>query len=176
MKNTIRKEVKNIRSALSDAEVSRLSRMICFRLANSFYLYDKTIALYYPINNEVDVMYLKKYSFDSLCLPLVENDEIVFKLWKSGDIMSVSSHHILEPLPTTPTVMPDIAIVPLLAFDDNCYRIGYGGGFYDKFLEYFDGISIGVAFEVQKVRKIKAEAHDIPLDYIVTESKVYEYR
>lgn len=68
----------------------------------------------------------------------------------------------------------DVVIVPMLGFDDKLHRIGYGGGYYDRFLaEQPQAKKIGVCYENGKVERIPAEPHDIPLDMIVTESHVY---
>ena len=65
-------------------------------------------------------------------------------------------------------------IVPAVAYDKNCYRLGYGGGFYDRFLENLrkDAVTIGIAFDLQIFDEVPKEAHDAQLDYIVTESRI----
>jgi 5-formyltetrahydrofolate cyclo-ligase len=66
----------------------------------------------------------------------------------------------------------DLAIVPLLAFDRRGYRLGYGKGFYDRLLSISPAITVGVAFAAQEVHDLPVEAHDVPLDWIVTENEV----
>jgi 5-formyltetrahydrofolate cyclo-ligase len=69
----------------------------------------------------------------------------------------------------------DVIIVPTLGFDTQCNRIGYGGGFYDRFLaEQSQALKIGLCFEYGKVATIRTEPHDIPLDIIITERKIYK--
>lgn len=69
----------------------------------------------------------------------------------------------------------DVIFVPLVAFDSVCHRIGYGGGWYDRFLaNQPQALKIGLAYEMQKVQLIPAEAHDVPLDIVVTEKAVYQ--
>ena len=64
-------------------------------------------------------------------------------------------------------------VVPAVAFDKNGYRIGYGGGFYDKFLSKIgNSIKVGIAYNFQIVNNIIPESHDIKMDYIVTEEKI----
>ena len=63
--------------------------------------------------------------------------------------------------------------MPLLAFNENCFRLGYGGGFYDRYLKNKKVIKIGVALEFQK-QVFHVEHHDIPLDYIFTEKRIYK--
>lgn len=68
----------------------------------------------------------------------------------------------------------DLIIVPMLGFDDRLHRIGYGGGYYDKFLSTQPkSLKIGVCFEIGHIDQIPAESYDIPLDKIVTEEKIY---
>lgn len=68
----------------------------------------------------------------------------------------------------------DVIFVPVVAFDSVCHRIGYGGGWYDRFLaNQPQALKIGLAYEMQKVQLIPAEAHDVPLDMVVTEKAVY---
>ena len=67
-----------------------------------------------------------------------------------------------------------MVIVPAVAYDKNCYRLGYGGGFYDRFLENLreDATTIGIAFDLQIFDEVPKEDHDAQLDYIVTESTI----
>ena len=66
-------------------------------------------------------------------------------------------------------------LVPVVAFDSLCHRIGYGGGWYDRWLfSQARVLKIGLAYETQKVQSVPAEAHDVPLDMIVTEKAVYQ--
>ena len=68
----------------------------------------------------------------------------------------------------------DVVIVPLVAFDSSCHRLGHGGGWYDRFLATQPGaIKIGLAFDVQRTDRIPTEPHDIQLDYVVTESRTF---
>ncbi len=68
----------------------------------------------------------------------------------------------------------DVIVVPLLAFDESCHRIGYGGGWYDRFLATQpDAIKVGVAFDVQLAESFPIEDHDVQLDMVITESSVF---
>lgn len=69
----------------------------------------------------------------------------------------------------------DVVLVPMLGFDSNLHRIGYGGGYYDKFLAgQLQAQKIGVCFESGRVERLPAEPHDVPLDVIITEKNVYQ--
>ena len=87
----------------------------------------------------------------------------------------------LEPSKTQLSILPQIIVVPMLLFDREFYRLGYGGGYYDKAINilknYFKKeekkfISIGLAYSIQEEKKLPRENHDIRMDYIVTENEV----
>ena len=88
-----------------------------------------------------------------------------------------NSLQIKEPDPDHSTLLEkekiDVIIVPLLAFDEKRKRLGYGGGYYDRYLKDFKGLKIGVGFEAQKNTDLPEEEHDIPLDIIITEKSAY---
>ncbi len=83
---------------------------------------------------------------------------------------------ILVPLASAPEVEPDVLLVPLLAFDKAGYRLGYGGGFYDATLAMLRAkktiTAIGVAYSGQEVADVPHEAHDMKLDYVMTEKGI----
>jgi 5-formyltetrahydrofolate cyclo-ligase len=84
---------------------------------------------------------------------------------------------IPEPLPTAPQLEPDILLVPLLAFDKNRNRLGYGGGFYDRTIAYLRQfqplMAVGIAYSFQEVENVPTGTHDIALDQVVTEVNVF---
>ena len=98
-----------------------------------------------------------------------------FFKWDLNDPLAISSFGIPQPIKLK-KVYPDIIFVPVVAFDKNGNRIGYGGGFYDRYLEKISKIkkcvTIGLAFSHQKVDKIKVESFDKKLDLILTEKLI----
>ena len=94
-----------------------------------------------------------------------------FLSWSTKDPLSINKYGIPEP--TSEKIMnPSILLVPLLAFDKNNNRIGYGGGFYDRYIKRNKKIiTIGLAYSVQKVNKIITNEHDMKLNYVVTNKK-----
>jgi 5-formyltetrahydrofolate cyclo-ligase len=86
-----------------------------------------------------------------------------------GEVLRPGTYGIAEPAPHFPRAVPSILLVPLLAFDGQGHRLGYGGGFYDRTLELLKAPAIGIAFAGQEVSSIPAEAHDRRLDGILTE-------
>ena len=86
-----------------------------------------------------------------------------------GEVLAPGSFGIPEPLGHWPHVTPTLLLVPLLAFDHRGHRLGYGGGYYDRTLQALDMPAYGVAYAGQEVAALPAEAHDRPLDGVLTE-------
>ncbi len=136
---------------------------------------------YFPINYEIDdlnilkELELKKFK---ISLPIVKNNnKIDFYIWSLKDPLRLNDYGIPEPFKNK-MVYPDILLVPLVAFDHKRFRLGYGGGFYDRYIERLEKIknfvSIGLAFEYQKVRKLKISKYDKKLDIILTNKSIYK--
>ena len=133
-----------------------------------------TLSLYYPSNYEVNVLSLfqliKKIKIKTLLPVIKPNNQMSFVEWQYLDPLKVNEFGILEPCLASKPLFPDFMLVPLLAFDSNNNRLGYGKGFYDKFLEKKKNIiTIGIAFSFQKYNKLPVSNLDIKLDYILTE-------
>tara|TARA_X000000950_G_scaffold71812_1_gene89094 strand:- start:149 stop:700 length:552 start_codon:yes stop_codon:yes gene_type:complete len=139
------------------------------------------IALYYPSNFEVNIVKILENNFmnkKDILLPVIEeNNQMNFFPWKRKHILLVNKFGILEPFKTKIKI-PNIIVVPVLAFDRNKYRLGYGKGFYDRYLNKYltkfkNIITVGVAFSFQKHHKLPIDKHDVKLDYIITEKGIY---
>ena len=88
--------------------------------------------------------------------------------------------NIKEPVSTSKILIPDLLFIPCLAFDSYGYRLGYGGGYYDKTLSHLkknkkNFLSVGYAFDAQKVQEVPKENFDIKLDYVITEKEIYSF-
>jgi 5-formyltetrahydrofolate cyclo-ligase len=111
-----------------------------------------------------------------LCLPVMDGKgkPLVFRSWAPGDPLAETMWGIREPLPEAPVLEPDVVLGPLLAFDARGYRLGYGGGFYDRTLARLRAlkqvVSIGIAFDEQMVDAVPHEAYDERLDWVLTPS------
>lgn len=135
------------------------------------------VAAYWPIRDEIDCKPVLTRLVDSgqpVCLPVVIGDELPLelRLWGEGEPLYPSGFGTLAPPEGAPIVEPDVILMPLLGFDKEGTRLGYGGGYYDRTLTRLAKIPvlIGFAFASQEVERIPREAHDIPLDAIVTET------
>ena len=105
-----------------------------------------------------------------------------FKKWKPNDKLIKGPLGNLEPLRNQKSILPQILVVPMLSFDKELFRLGYGGGYYDKSIQilknYFKNekkffITIGLAYSIQQEKKIPRENHDMRLDYIITEKEIF---
>ena len=113
-------------------------------------------------------------------LPIVVGKELplMFRCWVPGDALISGLWDIQIPAETAPEVEPDVLLVPMLAFDRAGYRLGYGGGFYDRTLAKLRALkkvtAIGVAYAGQEMDAVPHDAHDQPLDWIMTERETFK--
>jgi 5-formyltetrahydrofolate cyclo-ligase len=117
-----------------------------------------------------------------LALPVVagKGQPLIMRAWDFGAPLAAGVWGIREPPPNAPAVAPDILIVPLLAFDRAGQRIGYGAGYYDMTIAALrarkEVLAIGLAFAEQEIAAVPATASDAPLDLVLTEREVIDFR
>ena len=139
----------------------------------------KVIGGYYPYNYEVDalkvVITLEKKNYQISLPKIKKNSQMDFFCWSSKDPLEINKYGIPEPT-SNKMIVPNILLVPLVAFDKNCNRIGYGGGFYDRYIKKIKKIkkiiTIGLAYSFQRINQIPADKYDVKLDFIVTNKKI----
>ncbi|MCE9507819.1 MAG: 5-formyltetrahydrofolate cyclo-ligase [Alphaproteobacteria bacterium] len=140
------------------------------------------VAGYWPIRNELDDMPILRELLRRGCscaLPHVAGATLPleFHLWDEATPMTAGKYSIMEPA-AAPAVVPDIVLVPLAAFDANCHRLGYGGGFYDatiaRLKENRPLLAIGLGYEMQLCAGLPVEEGDIRMDMIVTDGNIYK--
>ena len=116
-------------------------------------------------------------------MPVIDtkNNSMNFKKWILFDKLINGPFGTMEPPKTQTSILPQILVVPMLSFDKELYRLGYGGGYYDKSINFLKKhfkkerkffITIGLAYSIQEEKKIPKEKHDMKLDYIITEKEV----
>ncbi len=134
------------------------------------------ILLYYPHRKEVDTLpIIKKLLKEGkkVLLPKVKGKEIIPILIKNLSHLKEGYAGIKEPEgEEVPLEKIDVIIVPGVAFDKKGHRLGYGKGFYDRFLKKVKGLKIGLAYDFQILEELPAEEHDVPLDLIITPTKI----
>tara|TARA_B100002051_G_C16729825_1_gene637595 strand:+ start:692 stop:1240 length:549 start_codon:yes stop_codon:yes gene_type:complete len=143
----------------------------------------KSISLYYPSNYEVDTIklfgILRSKTKLTTSLPIISSQGYMrFSKWGLSEPLKVNSYGFLEPTENMKIVNPDLIVVPLVAFDKFHNRLGYGKGYYDRFLGKYlkknkNTLTIGIAFSFQKYKKIPTSKFDIKLDYILTEKGIF---
>lgn len=141
----------------------------------------KIVSGFFPYQSEIDTRpLLGKLAGDgwTTCLPIViaNGQPLQFRRWLPGEPTINGVWGIPRPPDTSPELEPDVLIIPMLAFDRTGYRLGYGGGFYDRTLEKLRAIkkviAIGVAYSAQELDEVPHGLHDQPLNYIMTEREV----
>ena len=136
----------------------------------------KIIGGYYPVNSEMDDLdLLKRFENKNyiISLPkLKKNYQMDFFEWSTRDPLMINQYGIPEPI-SNKIKYPDVILVPLVAFDKNFNRIGYGGGYYDRYIKRMKKnkkiITIGLAYSFQKVKEISTNEHDVRLDFVITD-------
>lgn len=183
MKGHLRKKLTQLRKKKyfelsSEQKFFLLNKII--KIANQ--LKKSKIGIYFPINYELNILsifntkQIKKLKF---LLPCIKNKNTMsFKSWNLNEPMFINKFGILEPSKKNKILKPDILLVPLLGFDLNKNRLGYGRGFYDRFisnsLKSNKITTIGIAFSFQKIKKIHIEKHDQKLDFVLTEKELIQ--
>ena len=117
----------------------------------------------------------------TLALPVIETKwaPLTFRQWKPGDQLVAAEFGLKEPARQAPAVLPEVLLVPLAAFDAAGFRIGYGGGYYDRTLALYRAeraiTAIGIAYDCQEVPPFHHEPHDQMLDFLLTPSGVRKF-
>ena len=138
----------------------------------------RNIACYYPSNNELSTLklfeLLNSNKRISILLPCISKGSMKFVKWNLQEPLKVNKFGFLEPIQISRSIKPDLIVAPLLAFDKSKNRLGYGKGYYDKFLKKNKRvITIGIAFSFQKYNKIKTSNYDVKLNYILTDKGIF---
>ena len=140
------------------------------------------VALYYPSNFELNVLKIlehRNFSNQEILLPVTDKNNLMnFFSWKKNEVLHVGEFGILEPIKSIPKI-PDLILVPILAFDRNKYRLGYGKGFYDRYLNRYlkkfkNIFTVGIAFSFQRHDNLPVSQKDVKLDYILTEKGIFK--
>jgi len=146
----------------------------------------RVVSSFKSINSEIsteDLNFLILKKNKILCLPVIIDKEgpLTFKKFNDNIELIEGYMNIKEPPVQNEILNPDLIFVPCLAFDNNGFRLGYGGGYYDKTLSQYkknniNFISVGFAFDDQKVDNVPTDKFDIKLDYVITEKKIYSFQ
>ncbi|MDK2564815.1 5-formyltetrahydrofolate cyclo-ligase [Romboutsia sedimentorum] len=185
MKKEFRKKVISDRKNQNNEFIIKNSSIITEKLLSLDFIKNaKNIMLYLDFNNEVQtdelinkLMSLKKNIYAPITLK-EDRKLIPSQIIDLQNSIKIGAYGIREPkedcCPKIDVHDIDVVIVPAVAYDKDCYRLGYGGGFYDRFLNELrdDAITVGIAFDLQIFESVPKEDHDAQLNYIITESQI----
>jgi 5-formyltetrahydrofolate cyclo-ligase len=184
-KATLRAAALTKRDALSDNKRAAAAKAIAKRGLPMAITPGTIVSGYSPIRSEIDpIPLLRALAAEGarLALPAVmaRGKSLAFRAWSPDDRLMLGPLGIPEPSPAAAEVIPDIMLVPLAAFDRAGHRIGYGAGHYDFTLAHLRKTkaiaAIGLAFAAQEIALVPALQHDVALDYVLTETKVFDFR
>ena len=184
-KSDLRKVALVARDAMEEASRATASEKLAARSLPFEIAPGAIVSGYSPIRSELDPAPLMRQLAArgaKLALPAVlsRGKSLVFRAWVPGDRLTMGPLGILEPSPAMAELIPDIMLVPLAAFDRLGHRIGYGAGHYDFTLAHLRKLkpitAVGLAFAAQEIKVVPALAHDVALDYVLTEKKTFDFR
>lgn len=174
-----RKRLIATREAISGKIHQQWSQAISDSLIQGFpQLQKMTIGIYWPFRGEYDPKFIAQYFRQqgaTLALPeVISKDEpLCFRLWSPNTPMRDGAYGIPVPVETE-IIRIDAMIIPMVGFDQHGYRLGYGSGYFDRTLATYETrpLTIGVAFEIQRLDNIYPQPHDIAMHYVVTEKGI----
>ncbi|BCZ96363.1 TPA: 5-formyltetrahydrofolate cyclo-ligase [Legionella pneumophila] len=182
-KVALRNTIKQVRSKLSVSYRTASSNQICTRIRSlEQYRQAKRIALYFAVNGEVDLTFLWKSAplQGKYCyFPVLNNDSTLSFLPATPNTpFKTNKYNIPEPDVDIELALPvdelDLIIMPLVAFDAHCTRLGMGSGYYDRTLSNKSKAHLlGVAYQFQRVDYIEPRPWDVPLDAVITQKAIY---
>ncbi|MBE9169695.1 5-formyltetrahydrofolate cyclo-ligase [Pleurocapsales cyanobacterium LEGE 06147] len=153
-------------------------RLCCQLQSFSLFTRAKTILAYFSFRQEPDLSSLftdnRRWGF-----PRCVGQSLAWHLWQSETSLEIGNYGIKEPLSDAPMIAPteiDLILVPTVACDRRGYRLGYGGGFYDRLLgspEWSKIPTIGIVFDFAYLPQLPTDSWDIPLDYVATETTIF---
>ncbi len=176
----LRRKMLESRKALCVEDFMVKSQMIQQRLISTKeFSHAGVLALYFPIQNEVDTHQIIDFCLNSgkkVLLPAVSDGGLLFRELKELSDLQKGKFGILEPTASSEAFVPEIAdliVLPGIAFDLKGHRVGYGKGYYDKSVHHLEGLGklVGICYDFQLVEKIAGEPHDVKVDMIITEKR-----
>ncbi len=177
-KQLARKQAEIIRSKAHSLNGQMASQAIADNGLSFLEQVAKTVSGYIAHRSELNILPLMQKLAENgwqTCLPVVVRpaSALIFRNWRPGDQLQNGAFGIPVPVATAEIVKPDVLLVPLLSFDTMGYRLGYGGGFYDRTIASLAAtgalVTVGIAYSDQQVQSVPRGRHDQPLDWIVTE-------
>ena len=182
-KTELRQKYRALRDSFGEEFISKASQCACENIQKTKEFKNADIILlYYPIKNEISPLFLFEVCVKmgkTLAFPVCQKNGVglIFKKVTSLDELLPSSFGLFEPNETCETIIPSentLCITPAIVFSKDGHRLGYGKGYYDRFLMNFTGTRVGFSYSALVCDTLPCEQHDIPLNMIITESEVLE--
>lgn len=179
VKATLRRAMLERRRAAHRSESKGAAAAVSHRITGEIEFKGKIIAGYWPLGDELDcrpALEALSRAGAQVALPVVagQGQVLLFRTWKPGDTLDQGPFGTMHPGTRAAVVCPQILLIPLIAFDLEGNRLGYGAGYYDRTISSLrarDGVSaIGLAYDCQRVDMVPVDAHDQPLDAVLTPS------
>ena len=180
-KRLLRQALLAERKALSPEALCALGRAVCSQILSLPLFWEATSVLcYYPVKGEIDLLPLAELAIKHqipvgfpVCDP--KNHTLSFRKAETLGNFIPGAYGIPVPPENAPLLTPDehtLCLTPALGYDKNFYRIGFGGGFYDRFLADFPGVTIGVCAERAILETVFPEPHDVAVSLLATEKRI----
>ena len=178
-RESIRNNIKHIRNLQSTNDIDKYSNIIMDKLfSNQIFKNSNCIGFYYSLKTEVFTSNMIQKTLDlgkNVCLPKIDRESKTMNFHTIDGIENLKKNHldISEPVNGEICTNIDVVIVPGIAFDKSGNRLGFGSGYYDKFLNLHASIyKIALAFDFQLIDTIDIQEHDVPMDLIITENRI----
>jgi len=176
-KNNLRKLCKNKRESIQERHNKSqaiLENLKTLKLIENV----KIVGMYASFKDEVETLgifsYLKKFDIVVAYPKVIDKHVMKFYIVEDLSDLEKGTYGILEPKGLEKEVEPDVIIVPGLAFSEKMDRLGYGAGYYDRYLENKDVLKIGLCYQDLVIEDIEIDEHDVKMDYVITEEKIYK--
>ena len=180
-KNSLRRSCRQKRDGFGEEFIQKASANACKILAErKEFSNAETVLLYFPVKNEISplpIFELALHNGKSIAFPVCnkKDNTLTFRKVTSLCEPEDTDFGLYEPKFGCEEIRPDartLCVVPALAFSRDGHRLGYGGGYYDRFLKDFQGVSVGFAYSELLLPDIPNNSHDVPVNMIITESEV----
>ena len=177
MKSEMRRFIKNLRREMTDEKISEISNQIYKNLIElDLYKNAKSIFVYLSMDKEINTYKIINHALEDdkkVFVPYLENRNMSLRRLRNLDDLTEGAFGIKTSKNEESITNPDLSLVPGLSFDENKNRLGYGGGYYDKYLANSKTISIGLFAEIVHSIEIPTDETDVSLDYILTENGIF---
>ncbi|TKG94819.1 5-formyltetrahydrofolate cyclo-ligase [Puteibacter caeruleilacunae] len=177
-KRELRKQMNGFKKAISAEDKIAAGESVFEQLIGLDEFKDASVVMvYWAMHDELptQVFIEQWYRQKSIILPSIDGDDLILKTYNGKTcLVAGEKYGIPEPF-DTPTVNPeeiDLILVPGVAFDENCNRMGRGRGFYDRLLSAVSCPKVGICFDGQIEKQIPVESHDIPMDYVISDRRI----